>query len=60
MCGDMDDGLPAASPLLLAAGVVFLGLSTLMSLLLVLEHLGGLSLPGCGEDGYYEQAANSA
>jgi protein-disulfide isomerase/uncharacterized membrane protein len=38
---------------------VFLGLSALMSLLLVLEHFGGLSLPGCGEGGACEQAANS-
>lgn len=30
-----------------------------MSLLLVLEHLGGLSLPGCGRGGPCEQAAAS-
>jgi protein-disulfide isomerase len=30
-----------------------------MSLLLVMEHFGGLSLPGCGEGGACEQAANS-
>jgi protein-disulfide isomerase/uncharacterized membrane protein len=41
-------------------GSAFLGLSTLMSLLLVAEHFGGLSLPGCGAGGACEQAANSA
>ena len=42
-----------------AAGLIFLFLAVLMSVLLVLEHLGGLSLPGCGEGGPCEQATNS-
>ncbi len=51
---------PTARPLLYrSTGAVFLGLSAFMSLLLVLEHFGGLSLPGCGEGGACEQAANS-
>ncbi len=41
------------------AGAIFVGFSALMSLLLVLEHLGGLSLPGCGQGGPCEQATNS-
>jgi protein-disulfide isomerase/uncharacterized membrane protein len=46
-------------PTLLVAGAVFVGVSALMSLLLVLEHLGGMSLPGCGEGSPCAQAANS-
>jgi predicted DsbA family dithiol-disulfide isomerase/uncharacterized membrane protein len=49
----------AAPALQRAAGAAFLGLGTLMSLLLVLEHFGGLSLPGCGEGGGCEQALDS-
>jgi protein-disulfide isomerase len=49
---------PAATwPLVL--GAVFVGLSAAMALLLVVEHLGGLSLPGCGEGGACAQAAQS-
>lgn len=40
-------------------GAVCLILCVLMSLLLVLDHFGGLSLPGCGEGGPCEQAADS-
>lgn len=46
-------------PVLFVLGLIFLGLAVVMSLLLVMEHLGGLSLPGCGEGGACEQAANS-
>ncbi len=42
-----------------SAGSVFLGLSVLMSLLLVLDNFGALILPGCGEGGACEQAVNS-
>lgn len=44
---------------LLVAGVLFVGISAIMSLLLVLEHLGGMSLPGCGPGGPCAQAAGS-
>lgn len=50
---------PADSSLRLASGAVLIGLSALMSLLLALDHLVGLSLPGCGEGGACQQAANS-
>jgi protein-disulfide isomerase/uncharacterized membrane protein len=43
----------------LVAGAIFVGVSALMSLLLVLEHLGGTSLPGCGAGSACAQAANS-
>jgi protein-disulfide isomerase/uncharacterized membrane protein len=43
-----------------AAGVACLSLSAAMSLLLVLEHLGGLSLPGCGEASACAQVTHSA
>lgn len=49
----------AATPAVLGAGAAFVGLSALMSLLLVLEHLGRVSLPGCGEGSACAQAANS-
>jgi protein-disulfide isomerase/uncharacterized membrane protein len=48
----------SAPPWLLVLGAVFVGLSALMSLLLVVGHLGG-SLPGCGAGGACEQAAQS-
>lgn len=48
-----------ASPTPLVLGAVFVGLSALMSLLLVAEHLGGLGLPGCGAGGACEQATRS-
>jgi protein-disulfide isomerase/uncharacterized membrane protein len=48
-----------SSPALVVAGAVFAGIGALASLLLVLEHLGGLSLPGCGEGGACTQAADS-
>jgi protein-disulfide isomerase/uncharacterized membrane protein len=41
------------------AGVVLLALCSLFSLMLVLEHVGGMSLPGCREGGACEKAANS-
>lgn len=44
---------------LLVAGAVFAGVSAVMSLLLVLEHLGGMRLPGCGEGSACAQAAES-
>jgi len=49
----------AASRLSIVAGATFLGLSAIMSLLLVMERLGGLSLPGCGESSPCAQVANS-
>jgi protein-disulfide isomerase/uncharacterized membrane protein len=40
-------------------GTVFLAGSVLMSLLLTLEYLGAVKLPGCGEDSPCHQAARS-
>ncbi len=48
---------PTAGPVIL--GALFVGVSAAASLLLVFEHLGGLSLPGCGPGGACEQAARS-
>jgi protein-disulfide isomerase/uncharacterized membrane protein len=48
---------PPTWPIVL--GAVFAGVSAAASLLLVMEHLGGLSLPGCGPGGACEQAARS-
>jgi uncharacterized membrane protein len=42
-----------------AAGMIFLCLGALMSLILVLQHFGGLSLPGCGEGSDCAEVANS-
>jgi len=47
------------SPLLFSAGVIFLLVGGVASLLLVLDHLGGLHLPGCGEGSPCAEAANS-
>jgi protein-disulfide isomerase len=44
---------------LFVAGLVFLGISAVMSLMLVLDHIGGLSLPGCGEGSPCAEAAAS-
>jgi uncharacterized membrane protein len=52
------DGSSRSRPLMVI-GCIALGFSALMSVLLVLEHLGGLSLPGCGEGGPCEQATES-
>ena len=49
----------APSPVLLVIGTIVVGISAFMSLLLVLEHLGGMSLPGCGAGSPCAQAANS-
>lgn len=43
----------------IALGAVFLLIAAGMSAALVAEHVGGLALPGCGEGGPCEQAANS-
>lgn len=48
-----------ARPIVLVLGVVFLATCVGMSLLLVLEHLAGLSLPGCGAGSPCAQAAAS-
>ncbi|MBU0617116.1 MAG: thioredoxin domain-containing protein, partial [Planctomycetes bacterium] len=40
-------------------GIVLLAVSAAMSLMLVLEHLSGLSLPGCGEGSACAEAAAS-
>jgi protein-disulfide isomerase/uncharacterized membrane protein len=40
-------------------GTIFLASSALMSLLLALEYLGAVKLPGCGEDSPCHQAARS-
>ncbi len=50
---------PSTSPWLLVLGAMFAGFALVMSLLLVLEHFGGLSLPGCGPGGACDQAAES-
>ncbi len=42
-----------------ALGALFLGLSVVSSLLMVLEHIGGLSLPGCGPGSGCDEAARS-
>lgn len=47
------------SPLFSALGLVFLLVGAVASLLLVLDHLGGLHLPGCGEGSPCAAAANS-
>lgn len=44
----------------MVAGGLAAGVSALMSLLLVLEHLGGMALPGCGEGSACAKAAESA
>ena len=48
-----------ASSLPLVLGAVFMAVSAAASLALVVEHLVGLSLPGCRAGGACEQAANS-
>ncbi len=47
------------SPALYAAGIAFLAVGAASSLMLSLDHLGGLSLPGCGEGSACAEAANS-
>lgn len=47
------------SPALVVLGAVALAFAALMSLLLVVEHVGGLTLPGCGEGGPCQQASES-
>ncbi|MCK4342967.1 MAG: thioredoxin domain-containing protein [Phycisphaerae bacterium] len=49
----------AASAWPFALGLIFLLWAAAMSLLLVIDHIGGLALLGCGEGGPCEQAANS-
>lgn len=51
---------PRAGAFVFAAGVVFLLVSVVTSLLLVLQHFGGLALPGCGEGSACAEAARSA
>lgn len=48
-----------ASGVRLALGTVFLLFAAGMAAALVVEHVTGLALPGCGEGGPCEQAANS-
>lgn len=57
----MKDAAPTPGRSLVAAGLgaAFLVMSAVMSLLLVVDHLGGLRLPGCGPGGACEQAAAS-
>jgi len=47
------------SPVAFVAGLACLLLAAVMSAMLVLDHLGGLSLPGCGEGSPCAQAAAS-
>jgi len=49
----------SATTRVIILGAVFVGFSTVMSLLLVLEEIHSVALPGCGEEGACEQAANS-
>lgn len=46
-------------PAVFLAGTLAAIVGVVSSLLLVLEHLGGLSLPGCGEGGACSDATNS-
>lgn len=49
----------APSAAILACGAILLGVSLVATLLLVLEHLVGLALPGCGPGSACAQAAAS-
>jgi len=49
----------STSPAGLIAGIVLLGIAITGSLMLVLEHLGGLNLPGCGPESGCAKLAKS-
>ncbi len=59
LAGGSGPSAAAGAPVRVTLGAIFAGVSAAASLMLVLEHLGGISLPGCGEDSACAQAANS-